>query len=163
MRIFIATLLLLFAVFGIPDVGTKPTPDPVVVTPKIRVAEPSQEMKDAVAGIASAMKDASIADRMTWAQVWAKAGMAVKADSTDTKVVWGDTNKLRQFTETALRIGWRRISGNHKGKYEDLRAAVEVAFNKILSLRNQNVTPELREKYVALCDAVAWAGIGRDQ
>jgi hypothetical protein len=133
------------------------------VVPTINVPEPSQEMKNAVSKIARIMKGANTVDRMLWGEVWAKAAKAVAADSTDTKVVWNDTNRLRQFTETALRISWRRIGGKEQGKYEGLNAAVEEAFTAILTNRVQAVSPELRKKYVDLCNAVAWAGIGRDQ
>lgn len=161
MKNLIAVALLLFALFGLP----KPGSDPVVIPekPKISIPEPTPEMKAAVSKVAEALKNASIADRMLWGQIWAKAGKAVAADSKDTRVVWGDTTKLRELNETALRVAWRRIAGNQEGKYPGLREATESAFASVLSTRTQSVTPELREKYVKLCDAIGWAGIGRDQ
>lgn len=163
MRNFAAALLLFFAIFGLPKVGNDSGPTPSPVVPTISVPEPTKEMKDAVAKVADALKPASIVDRMLWAQVWTKAAKAVAKDSTDDKVVWGDTNSLRKFTETALRIGWRRLGGNAAGKYPELSESVESAFSVILTNRVQAVTPELRKKYVELCNAIAWAGVGRDQ
>jgi len=164
MRTFIATILLFFAVFGLPDFGgdaapPQPQPQPAAIV----IPEPAKEMKDAVAGIAAIMKDVPMSDRMMWASVWSKAARAVEADSKDTKVVWSTTEKLKQFTETAIRIGWKRLGGNQTGKFEGLSAAVEAAFKTIMTTRAQDVTPELRKKYVDLCYAIAWAGVGRDQ
>jgi hypothetical protein len=102
-------------------------------------------------------------DRMLWAEVWMKCAKAVEADATDDTIAWGDTQRLRQFSATALRISWRRIGGNGPGKYAGLKEAVEAAFDSVLSKRVQPVDAELRKKYVALCRAVAWAGIGADQ
>jgi hypothetical protein len=172
MRVFLATLLLFIAIFGIPKVGSDTGPSPLPTprpsptpdaAPVINVPEPTREMKDAVEKVAAAMKDANIIDRMMWAQVWAKAAKAVAADSTDDKIVWADTTALRKFTETALRIGWRRLGNNPQGKYPGLSDAVEAAFSSILTNRVQAVTPELRKRYVELCNAIAWAGVGRDQ
>jgi hypothetical protein len=161
MKNLLAIALLLFALFGLP----KPGSDPVVVPtkPTIVIPEPTPEMRAAVSKVADALKGASIADRMLWGEVWTKAGKAVASDSNDTRVVWGDTAKLRELNETALRVAWRRIAGNKEGKYPGLREATESAFAAVLTTRTQNVTPELRDKYVKLCDAIGWAGIGRDQ
>lgn len=164
MKNIVATLLLIFAVFGLPNVGPNVVPPrPPDSVPKMSIQEPSSEMKSAVSKIADILKRASLVDRMLWAQVWAKAGKAVAGDSNDTKVVWSDTAKLRQLNETALRIAWRRIGGNQEGKYPGLREAVEATFASTLTSRTQSVSPELRDRYVKLCEAIAWAGIGRDQ
>lgn len=165
MKNFAAAILLFVALFGIPKIGNDvgPSPSPPAPTNVVNVPEPTKEMKDAVAGVASALRSANAVDRMLWAQVWVKAGKAVEADSSDTKVQWSDTSRLRQFNETALRIGWRRLGGNQQGKYPGLSEAVEAAFKSILTARVQAVSPELRKKYVDLCYAIAWAGIGRDQ
>jgi hypothetical protein len=164
MKNLIATALLIFALFGLPNVGPNVVPPHAPDAPrKISINEPSAEMKSAVSKVADALKKASVVDKMLWGQVWAKAGKAVAGDSSDTKVVWNDTTKLRQLNETALRIAWRRIGGNQEGKYPGLREAVESAFASVMTTRNQGVTPELRKKYVELCEAIAWAGIGRDQ
>lgn len=164
MKNLIAFALLLIAVFGLPKVGRDAGPLPLPSSPaSLNVQEPTAEMKNAVAKVADVLKKASIADRMLWAQIWAKAGKAVAADSTDDKVIWSDTNRLRQFTETALRVGWRRLGDNAAGKYPGMSAAIEEAFKAVLSKRVQAVTPELRKKYVELCNAIAWAGVGRDQ
>lgn len=162
MKNLIAIALLLFALFGLPKVGNDSGPTPSVV-PTITVPEPSKEMKSQVEKIAAIMRSANIIDRMAWGQIWAKAAKAVAADSTDDRIIWKDTNQLRNFTETALRIGWRRLGGNASGKYAGLSEAVEAAFGAVLSDRVQSVTPELRKKYVDLCNAIAWAGVGRDQ
>jgi hypothetical protein len=163
MRNFAAAILLFFALFGLPKVGNDSGPTPSPVAPTISVPEPTKDMKDAVSKVAGVLKSASVVDRMLWAQIWTKAAKAVEKDSTDDKVVWSDTNSLRKLTETALRIGWRRLGGNQSGKYPGLSESVESAFSAILTTRVQAVTPELRKKYVDLCNAIAWAGLGRDQ
>ncbi len=163
MKNFLVVLLLFFAIFGLPEVGNDSGPSPSPKAPTIIVPEPSAEMKSSVSKIAEILKGADYVDRSLWAQIWTKAAKAVDSDSTDTKVVWNTTNKLRQFTETALRIGWRRLGGNKPGKYEGLNEAIEAAFTATLTNRVQDVTPELRKKYVDLCYAIAWAGIGRDK
>lgn len=160
MKNIIAALLIAFALFGLPQLGSNSGP---TTAPVVKFPEPSAEMKDAVSRVASAMRKANAVDRAVWAQVWAKAGKAVAADTTDDKVVWKDTNQLRQFTETALRIGWRRLGGNPHGKYDGLSESVEAAFADVLTTRVQPVTPSIRSKYEDLCYAIAWAGIGRDQ
>lgn len=160
MKNIIAIALILFALFGIPQLGNNSGPK---TAPALKFPEPSAEMKEAVSKVAFALRSANDVDRALWAQVWAKAGKAAAADSTDDKIVWKDTNQLRQFTETALRIGWRRLGGNQHGKYDGLSEAVESAFSGILSNRVQPVNSEIRQKYESLCYAIAWAGIGRDQ
>ena len=157
MRNAAATGLLLVAAFG----ATALRYVPAVALPTL--ATPSKEMQQAVKNIANALRGFNAVDRMLWSQIWSKVAVAVDADNTDTQVVWGDTEKLKVFTSTALRIGWRRIGGNKPGKYPELQTAVEAAFAAILTTKVQPVTKELRQSYCDLCQAIAWAGIGRDQ
>ena len=154
--------LLIIALFGLPKFDIQPAPSP---TPSstIAVEEPDAEMKKIVSSVAAILSKADPVDRALWAEVWTKAAKAVEADDTDSKVIWGDTNRLRQFTETALRIGWRRIGGAQKSKYDGLSEEVEKAFATVLTTRVQPVSKEIRANYVRLCRGIAWAGIGRDQ
>ena len=161
MRSAAVAILLFFAVFGLPKMDLLPSAPSSA--PVLGVDEPSKEMKKIVESIAKIMRSADHVDRALWAQVWSKAAKAVEADGTDDAVLWPDTTKLRQLTATALRIGWRRIGGNKEGKYAGLSEETEAAFAAVLTVRQQTVDPTLRSKYVELCRAVAWAGLGRDQ
>jgi hypothetical protein len=162
MKNLAAVILLFIGVFGLPKMDFIPAlPDKP--SPVIGIDEPSAEMKKMVESIAGIMRRADHVDRALWAQVWSKAARAVELDGGDGATIWGDTAKLRQFTSTALRISWRRIKGNEKNKYAGLNEAVESAFANALSIRQQPVDAALRAKYVELCRAVAWAGVGRDQ
>ena len=158
----IAMALLLIALFGLPGSVDIPAPSPASSS-TIAVEEPDAEMKKIVSSVAAIMSKADPVDRALWAEVWTKAAKAVEADETDSGVIWGDTNKLRKFTETALRIGWRRIGGAQKSKYQGLSEEVEKAFGLVLTTRVQPVSKELRANYVRLCRGIAWAGIGKDQ
>jgi len=153
-KILLALLLAAVAAFGVPaSQETKPAPTPIV--------EPSVDMKIAVAAVHRVMSRASVVDRALWAEVWAKAAKTVSGDATDTEVVFTDTRALRLFNMVALRIAWRRLGDNAAGKYPGLSEATEKAFSGVLGLDVRPVTPELRQRYVDLCNALSWCGAGK--
>ena len=142
--------------------GKVPMPTlPSAAVPVVRVETPSVEMQATVAPIAEALKSASMADRMLWAQLWSKAAIVVAGDAVSTEVVFTDTRSLRAFTVLALDLGWRRIGGNMPGKYDGLRAATEAAFAQALGTSEVPVTKELRQRYADLARAIAWAGVNK--
>lgn len=153
-KIILALVLAAVAAFGVPaSQETKPAPTPIV--------EPSVDMKIAVAAVHRVMLRASVVDRALWAEVWAKAAKTVNGDATDTEVVFTDTRSLRLFNTVALRIAWRRLGDNAAGKYPGLSEATEKAFSSVLGLDVRPVTPELRQSYVDLCNALSWCGAGK--
>ena len=156
-HVALAIALAYVAAFGVPRL---PSVTPAV-TP-IVVPTPSPAMQTTVSDVHKALAGANPVDRAVWAQLWTKAGIVVAGDSTDTEIVFTDTRSLRAYTILAIRIGWRRLGENAAGKYPGLNEAVERAFAGVLGIDVQPVTPELRAKYVELCNALAWCGAGRD-
>jgi len=158
LRILLAAMLAYVAVVGVPQPSPPVPPDAV---PTIVVETPSAEMQDLVAAVAYALKDASIVDRALWASTLQKVGIVAQGDGISGEMLFSDTRAMRLYTMLALDIAWRRIGGNEPGKYDGLREAVEVAFERAIGLEVQPVTPELRDAYVRLCNALAWCGVGR--
>ena len=157
-QVLLAGVLAWVAMFGIPRIPAV-TPTPSV--PQVVVPVPSDAMQKAVDGVHRALANANPVDRAMWAQLWAKAALVVSGDATDTEVVFTDTRALRAYNVLALRIGWRRLGGQAPGKFPGLSESAEQAFAAVLGTDVQPVTPELRQRYVDLCNALAWCGAGR--
>ena len=157
-HVLLAGVLAYVAMFGLPNLPSL-TPSPSV--PQVVVPVPSDAMQKAVDGVHRALANANPVDRAMWAQLWAKAALVVSGDATDTEVVFTDTRALRAYNVLALRIGWRRLGGQAPGKFPGLSESVEQAFAAVLGTDVQTVTPELRQRYVDLCNALAWCGAGR--
>ena len=157
-HVALAGVLAWVAMFGVPRLPAV-TPTPAV--PQVVVPVPSETMQRAVADVHKALAGANPVDRAVWAQLWAKSGVVVSGDATDAEPVFTDTRALRAFNILALRIGWRRLGDNAQNKYPGLGEATERAFAAILGTDVQAVTPELRGRYVELCNALAWCGAGR--
>jgi hypothetical protein len=96
-------------------------------------------------------------DRATWAETWLKSGVVVAADNVHSTPVLADVRALRAFQVVALDVAWRRIAGVSPGKYPGLKDGVEAAFAEVLGLDDVAVDASLRERYVALVRALAWA------
>lgn len=157
-HVALAGVLAWVAIFGVPSLPVL-TPQPVI--PAVVVPMPSPTMQAAVADVHKALLGANPVDRAVWAQLWTKAGAVVAGDATDTEVVFTDTRALRAYQILALRLGWRRLGDNAQGKYPGLGEATERAFATVLGPDVQPVTPELRARYLELCNALAWCGAGR--
>ena len=157
-HVLLAGVLAWIAMFGVPRL---PAVNPAPSVPQVVVPVPSDAMQKAVAGVHAALASANPVDRAMWGQLWAKAAMVVAGDATGTEVVFADTRALRAYNVLALRIGWRRLGGQAAGKFPGLGEAVEHAFAAVLGTDVQTVTPELRQRYVDLCNALAWCGAGR--
>lgn len=152
-RVLAAIVLGYVAVFGVPKI---PAPQPAAA---ITVERPSDEMLATIAPVADALKYAPAGDRLVWAALWSKAALVAAGDAVDTEVVFTTTKSLRGFTVLALRIGWRRVAQQEPGYYPKLRDTVEQAFESVLGMDDRPVTKEIRQRYVDLCRAIAWAGM----
>jgi len=146
--------LLIAAAWGKVPMPTLPTPEAQVV---IEVEEPTPELRRLVEPVRTALASASMRDRAVWAETWIKSGIVVAADNVQSAPVLADVRALRAFQVVALDVAWRRIAGVAPGKYPGLKDAVEAAFSEVLGLDDVTVDASLRERYVALVRALAWA------
>jgi hypothetical protein len=146
--------LLIAAAWGKVPMPTLPTPEAQVV---IKVEEPTPELRRLVEPVRAALASASMRDRATWAETWMKSGVVVAADNVQSAPVLADVRSLRAFQVVALDVAWRRIGGVAPGKYPGLKDGVEAAFAEVLGLDDVTVDASLRERYVALVRALAWA------
>ena len=150
-----AAVLIVAAAWGkipMPSLPTAPSVTVVVETPTV-------EMQRLVTPVAEAMRSMPAGDRMLWARTWNKAAIVVAGDAVTTEVVFTDTRSLRGFTVLALDIAWRRIGQHAPGSNEPLRAAVEAAYGQAIGTEVVPVTADLRARYAAFAQAVAWAGV----
>lgn len=150
----LALLLAYIAIVG----GPSPSA-PVIPVPS--VSTPSSAMRTAVEPVAQALKAANAADRALFADVWQKAAKVVRGDATTREVVFTDTRSLREFARIAAVIGWQRIGGHQAGKFPALDVAVDQAFGAAMGFDSKAVDDTTRQRFVELCDALAWAGINR--
>ena len=151
----VAACLLIAAAWGkipMPSLPTAPSVTVVVETPTV-------EMQTLVRPVADAMRLMPAGDRMLWARTWNKASIVVAGDAVTTEVVFTDTRSLRGFTVLALDIAWRRIGQHAPGSNEPLRAAVEACYGQAIGTEVVPVTADLRARYAAFAQAVAWAGV----
>ena len=153
-RLLVAFCLGCFALFGV-ESCKKSAPT------EITIEEPDAAMKTKVSDVHRIMATANPIDRILWAQLWSKSAAVVAGDATDTQPVFTDTRALRGFQIIAVRIGWRRLGANPQDKYRGLGEAVERAFADTIGLDVKPVTPEVRQAYIELCNALAWCGAGR--
>ena len=151
----VAACLLIAAAWGKIPLPTLPTAPSVTVV----VETPTVEMQRLVTPVAEAMRSMPAGDRMLWARTWNKAAIVVAGDAVTTEVVFTDTRSLRGFTVLALDIAWRRIGQHAPGGNEPLRAAVEAAYGQAIGTEVVPVTADLRARYAAFAQAVAWAGV----
>ena len=140
--------------------GKIPMPSfPTAPSVTVVVETPTVEMQRLVTPVADAMRSMPAGDRMLWARTWSKAAIVVAGDAVTTEVVFTDTRSLRGFTVLALDIAWRRIGQHTPGGNEPLRAAVEACYGQAIGTEVVPVTADLRARYAAFAQAVAWAGV----
>ena len=151
-RVAIAAGLLYFAVHG--------SPTATLETATIKIQKPSAEMLQSVDDVQRILRTASPVDRTLWAEVWSKCGKIINGETT-TEVIFSDTKSLRQFNVIALQIAFKRLGDMPKGKYAGLGEATERVFVEAIGLDVRPVTPELRQKFIETCNALAWCGAGR--
>jgi len=153
-RLVLAAVLGCVAAFGVQSCGH-------VGPSEITIEKPSDAMTTTVADVQRVMARANPVDRALWAQVWSKSAKVVAGDATDTEVVFTDTRALRAFQILTVRIAWRRLGDNGPSKYPGLAEAVEKAFADTIGMDVKPVTPDMRQAYIDLCNALAWCGAGR--
>ena len=139
--------------------GKVPLPQLPAAPARVSVETPSDAMQRLVTPVADALKGLPMSDRMLWAEVWTKAGVVVSGDAVSREVAFTDSRALRAYTALALDIAWRRIGRHQPGEVSGLRDAVEAAYNSALGLEVVPVDKAMRERYVDLANAIAWAGV----
>jgi hypothetical protein len=55
------------------------------------------------------------------------------------------------------------MAENPPGKYEGLNEAIEDVFRETVGDVQRTLTPEMRRKACEMFDAIAWAGLGKDE
>jgi hypothetical protein len=141
--------------------GKVPLPTLPAAVPQVSVETPSADMQRLVADVAAALRDMPAGDRMLWASVWKKAGVVVAGDAVTAQTAFTDTRSLQAYTALAMDIAWRRVGGHKPGSNEQLRQAVEAAYAATMGRDVVPVTADVRARYVALAEAIAWAGLNR--
>lgn len=146
-RLVVAAALIYFA-FG----------QPSHVVPTVIPERPSAEMVTVVDPVAKIMANADPFDRAVFASTFEQAAALVAGEMPSSEVKFESTLGLRLFTVTIIDIAWRRLA-KANGKYAGLNAAVEQAFETVLTRDVKPVTEETKARYVELCRALAWAGV----
>lgn len=154
-RVAAAVLLAAYAAFGVPDV--RPAGQPA------SVSDPSREMKVQVQPVLSVVRNMSPIDRLWLQYIYSNAAKVVRADQVSEPAVVTSTEGLRAIHVAILKFIWKGMAGNPPGKYEKLSSAIEKVFADTIGDKQRELTPELREKACEMFDAIAWAGLGKDE
>lgn len=157
-KIIAALLLAAYGVFGLPKFST-----PVLPTASVVVQEPRQAMKSAVKPVVRVVSKMSPIDRLWLQTIYSNAAKVVAADGVVEPQVIVTTEGLRAIHVAILKFIWRGMAENPPGEYEGLSEAIESAVGEVLGEDQRSLTPELRAKAVEVFDAIAWAGLGKDQ
>jgi hypothetical protein len=152
-RNVVALLLVAFAVFGTPSL---PLQSPADV-----VKEPSVEMKTQVRQVTKVASQMSAIDRLWLNYIYINATKVVEADGVDSVIT--TTEGLRAVHVGILKFIWKGMAGNPPEKYEGLRSAIEQVFVSTMGDERRPLTPSLRLKACEMFDAIAWAGLGKDE
>lgn len=157
MRYAVCLLLVAFAVFGLPSAGPRQT---AVVS---GVQEPSQAMKSAVEPVVRVVSKMSPIDRLWLQHIYQNAAKVTAADGAVEPQTIATTSGLRAIHVAILKFIWKGMAENKPGEYEDLDSAINQVFNDVIGDSDRGLTPELRRKAVEMFEAIAWAGLGKDQ
>lgn len=155
-RSVLAVLLVAYAVFGVPS-GS------IGVSVPVLVVEPSQEMKTQVRQVTKVASGMSAVDRLWLKYIYTNASNVVAADGTKEPPVVTTTEGLRAIHVSILKFIWKGMAGNPPGKYEGLSESIEAVFRETVGDTQRTLTPELRRKACEMFDAIAWAGLGKDE
>lgn len=155
LRVAIAIVLAAYGLFGMPSL---PRP-----ASSLAVKEPSREMKATVKPVVRAVSKMSAIDRLWLQSIYTNAAKVVAADGIVEPQVIKTTEGLRGVHVAILKFIWRGMADNKPGEYEGLSEAIESAVTDAIGNEQRNLTPELRAKAVEVFDAIAWAGLGKDQ
>lgn len=155
MRIVLAIVLAAYGLFGLPSF---PRP-----ASSVSVSEPSREMKAVVKPVVRVVSKMSAIDRLWLKTIYANAAKVVAADGLVDPQVIRTTEGLRAVHVAILKFIWRGMADNKPGEYEGLSEAIEAPVGEVVGGEQRNLTPELRAKAAEVFDAIAWAGLGKDQ
>jgi hypothetical protein len=147
-------LLVAFAVFGAPSL---PSPSPSLFV----VKEPSVEMKAQVREVAKVASQMSAIDRLWLNYIYTNAAKVVEADGLDSVIT--TTEGLRAVHVGILKFIWKGMAGNPPGKYEGLSSSIEQVFVRTIGDDRRTLTADLRRRACEMFDAIAWAGLGKDE
>jgi hypothetical protein len=151
-----AAVLLAVGVFGVP----LPNMSGVSL---VSISEPSAEMKSVVQPVVKVVSRMSAVDRLWLQQIYSNFSKVVAADGLVDEPVVTTTDGLRAIHVAVLSFIWRGMAENSPGKYKGLAEAVDEAMKTVISEDSRQLTPEDRKAAVDLCEAIAWAGLGKDQ
>ncbi len=156
-RYAVGLLLVAFAVFGLPSAGPRQT---AVVS---GVQEPSSVMKSVVQPVTRVVAKMSPLDRLWLQHIYENAAKVTAADGITEQKTIETTAGLRAVHVAILKFIWKGMAENQPGEYEDLDSAINQVFNSVIGDSDRGLTPELRRKAVEMFEAIAWAGLGKDQ
>lgn len=153
LRTAAALVLLAIGLIGVPDLGPKAS---------ISVKEPSSDMKTAVQPVVRIVSKMSPLDRLWLQQIYTNFSKVVSVDGLTSEPTITSTDSLRAVHLAVLKFIWKGMADNQPGKYEGLSEAIDECMSKVISDESRPLTPEMRKAAADLCDAIAWAGLGKD-
>lgn len=151
-------VLALYGAFGAPGIPSF-TPSPAVE----KVVEPSRLMKTEVRPVVRVVQKMNMLDRLWFQQIYTNAARVVATDGVVEPQTITTTEGLRAIHIAILKYIWRGMAENPPGEYEGLNEAINTVFNEVIGDDRRGLTPELRQKAVDMFEAIAWAGLGRDE
>lgn len=155
-RNVVAILLVAYAVFGVPSKS-------LYVPVSVSALEPSQEMKTQVRQVTKVASGMSPIDRLWLNYIYTNASNVVAADGSKEPPVVITTEGLRAIHVAILKFIWKGMADNPPGKYEGLSESIEQVFVETMGDKQRTLTPEMRRKACEMFDAIAWAGLGKDE
>jgi hypothetical protein len=158
LRTVAAILLVAYGAFGLPSLHMQLGQGNAIV-----VKEPSEAMKATVKPVIRVVSKMSPLDRLWLQTIYSNAAKVVAADGIVDPQVIVSTEGLRAVHVAILKYIWRGMAENPPGEYEGLSEAIENAIGEVIGDDQRSLTPELRAKAVEVFDAIAWAGLGKDQ
>ena len=155
-RYIAAAVLLAVGVCGLPSFKVPQ------VTSSITIEEPSEKMKSAVKAVAKVAARMNSIDRLWFQSIYKNASVVMRADGLCEEPVMTTMSSARAVHVAILEFIWRGLA-NNSGKFDGLSEAVEEAFLTVVGTEHRAMTPALRAELSSLYDAIAWAGLGKDE
>jgi hypothetical protein len=158
LQIGAAAVLSLYAAFGVPKLP-KWTPPSAV----IEIVEPARLMKTEVRPVVKVVQRMSPLDRLWLQKIYTNAARVVATDGLVEPETINTTEGLRAIHIAILKYIWRGMAENPPGEYEGLNEAINAVFREVVGDDRRGLTPELRRRAVEMFEALAWAGMGKDE
>jgi hypothetical protein len=155
-RAIVAIVLVAIGLFGVPKM-------PSGSQQLVQTKEPSKEMKASVAAVARVAKDMSIVDRLWLQYIYMNCGKVVLADGLVDQPTIVTTEGLRAVHRAVLKFIWKGMAGNTPNKYVGLAQAIDDAVVSVIGDEQKPLTEALRGEAIEVFDAIAWAGLGKDE